>query len=252
MIIALAAEYISIETFTAGRHFAEHWGAPPIAFHMQAAHLGTFNVQGGVDRHSPHMQDMQTNTSASTALALRQLRRELLHEQPAVHVQARALRILSTSTMSVQEWGVFLSRRFFAFMIGSDKTKVEEIAWNKVFMLMNMCSKHHAMAIIKTLSGSWCTSARFHEDTDITCVYGCTGDSGDTDSMQHYLYCPRLWSYISVQANTSCPSSPAGRLGLSPPSLRGLTATLIAFTSYHSLKIGHRSAVERAQEHGDG
>ena len=90
------------------------------------------------------------------------------------------------------------------------------------------------MIMIKTLSGAWCTSDRFHEGTRRTCLFGCPDD---LDDLKHYIYCPKLWTEIIMATDTTFLPCPLARLGLDPPSLGHMLNVMIAFTSYHDLKL---------------
>ena len=101
------------------------------------------------------------------------------------------------------------------------------------------------MIMIKCLTGSWCTSHRFKEVSLLTCVFGCDRAK---DHYSHYLYCPILWSKIGAATRTQVPSHPLGRLGILPPHPGHMLCTLVAFSTYHDVKLSkaHPSATNTA------
>ena len=99
---------------------------------------------------------------------------------------------------------------------------------------MNMLGTHHAMIMVKTLTGAWCTSDRFHEGTRRTCLFGCLDDM---DDLKHYLFCPKMWSELVLTTDTTFLVRPLARLGLLPPSLGHMMNILVAFSTYHDLKL---------------
>ena len=98
------------------------------------------------------------------------------------------------------------------------------------------------MAMIKTTSGSWCTSRRFHEQTRLKCIVGCEAP----DSWMHYLHCTKFWSLVSNITDTPRAASPLERLGIFPINLGEMAKVLIMYTVYHEIKIGN--AVSTAEE----
>ena len=116
------------------------------------------------------------------------------------------------------------------------------------------------MSVIKTLSNSWATSARYHEAVRKWCLVGChcfsgADDSGQgppTDSLAHYLACPLLWSLIDSACRSPCTEwdlTVPQRLCLVNPTLRRVKVLAIGYRIYHAIKIGHPETWDTAVQH---
>ena len=67
----------------------------------------------------------------------------------------------------------------------------------------------------------------------------------------HYLGCPVLWS---ITAEATCnPIAPdiLGRLCVGPATDGSVLALIVAYTTYHDIKMGHLTLIERAHCSGD-
>ena len=102
---------------------------------------------------------------------------------------------------------------------------------------MKLVSTHHAMSLIKTYSGSWCTSRRFQGSSKLRCIFGCDA----RDEQGQYMYCQALWSLITIATDTSWRPHPVQRLGLSHISLCEMSKVLTAYTVYHEVKVGGKN-----------
>ena len=253
-ILALAMMYIPLHLYEAGRHYAQHWSGPPIAFYMQAAAEGTFNVQASSTHHQPHAADQHTSLKSSTSLELRSLRRAQDKCRKPMKVQSKALKILTQQSMSISGWALMMDRRLRKHLHELHHRDLHYIEWQDVFKLMKLVTIHHAMCLMKTYTGSWCTSRRFHEATSLACLFGCEAEEDDEeipkDDMAHYLYCPRLLFAVGFHTGLPPLTNPIAQLGLHPPCLARMTMTLVAFQAYHNLKLSKLEDIAAARLDG--
>ena len=86
--------------------------------------------------------------------------------------------------------------------------------------------------VIKTWLHGWATSYRIKGEYLFNCLLGC---EDATDSLSHYLQCPRIFGAFSfLWPETS--SDPLVRCGLCNPSKRSLAQVACMFSAYHSIK----------------
>ena len=104
---------------------------------------------------------------------------------------------------------------------------------------------HERMCVVKSICGGWCTTARFHEENRLGCIFGCTESS---DNMLHYIRCEPLWTCISLCSGASVSASPSCRICLSDPSRLSCLQLVLAYTIYHTLKGEHREELDVAAE----
>ena len=173
------------------------------------------------------------------------------------------------------DWCPLLQRRLDAFAGPSNTFQVTCGSSDELSKVLIAAGKPIAMSVIKTLSNSWATSARYHEDVRKWCLVGChcfsgADDSGQgplslsdseavlgipvpslsldteqgppTDSLAHYLACPLLWSLIDSACRSPCTEwdlTVPQRLCLVNPTLRRVKVLAIGYRIYHAIKIGH-------------
>ena len=130
-------------------------------------------------------------------------------------------------------------------------------------------SRPIAMSVVKTLSNSWATSMRYHEDVKKWCLVGChcylgsgepdqglrrhglirDAEGPPTDSLEHYLACPLLWSLIDSACRSPCTDwvlPVPERLCLVNPSIRRVKLLAIGYRVYHCIKMGHSETWDTA------
>ena len=86
--------------------------------------------------------------------------------------------------------------------------------------------------VVKTWLHGWATSHRIKGEFLHNCLLGCM-DS--TDSLAHYLQCPRLFAAVSFLWQEAS-ADPLVRCGLCQPSKRSLVQVACTFSAYHALK----------------
>ena len=105
-----------------------------------------------------------------------------------------------------------------------------------------------AMSFIRTLVNSWCSSRRFHDPTQMPCIFGCTDA---TDALSHYLVCDPLWTITTCAAclDTSWLSRDIPhKLCLMNPSHRSILLMVLTHRVYHRLKLGYTGRIHVAQD----
>ena len=86
--------------------------------------------------------------------------------------------------------------------------------------------------VIKTWLHGWATSSRIKGEFLFNCLLGC---ADATDSLSHYLQCPRIFGAFSfLWPETS--SDPLIRCGLCSPCKQSLAKVACMFSAYHSIK----------------
>ena len=91
--------------------------------------------------------------------------------------------------------------------------------WLFFFALEQESNSVRIMAL-RTLLNSWATSRRYHENIQLSCVFGCGSlhpllpGSDVSDSLAHYLVCPCLWHLLESRLQTPLPTLPSQRLFL--------------------------------------
>ena len=109
---------------------------------------------------------------------------------------------------------------------------------------------HCASCVIKTLTNSWCTSSRFHEDNLLPCIFGRFNAS---DTVEHYLSCDCLWTTIASCANLSAAwfcNDIGTQLELQNANHHSLKILCVSFRLYHAIKMGYYDLVLEAQASG--
>ena len=110
--------------------------------------------------------------------------------------------------------------------------------------MLKKLPSHVAVSWVKTVANGWCTSARFHEPTRFSCVFGCRGAIDET---RHYLNCKVLRGIASDAL--SIPEHDLLRIcsealitfGLAPVRRAAVFVLYIMYTLYHHRKnnLGH-------------
>ena len=117
-------------------------------------------------------------------------------------------------------------------------------------------SSYAATCVLKTVSGGWCTSRRFHERVILPCIFGC---GGQEDRIEHYVECAELWKFVQVHFPDAyygwngsgwAPGSLSRRLAVTRPTKEQVYSCAFAFAVYHALKIGNKDRVTRNAKRG--
>ena len=87
------------------------------------------------------------------------------------------------------------------------------------------------MCVVKTWANAWATSHRMHEEIVLPCLFGCS----QTDSLQHYLFCPILFGLLRA-LHPDVSEMPLERIGLQNSSEINLQRVSALFTAYHACK----------------
>jgi hypothetical protein len=135
--------------------------------------------------------------------------------------------------------------------LGVARDQLSEIDWTRLFEVLKSTSTHEAMCVIKTISNSWTTSARFHDGKLEHCCFGCRGAR---DDLAHYLCCCRLWTEVDIATGVDeddLPDTAAQRMLLFGPSLVRARRLVVAYSVYHALKNGHLVTIQHAASSGD-
>ena len=251
-IMQAAADFLPLSVYDAGRHYAQHFDAPPLVFHLQAAKEAVFNLAATSLRHQKPANAQLNHIKPNTVLKLRALRNEC-GRSTVKDVQTKASKILAQDYMNLDEWAHFFTTRLRRLLSPLHHADLADVIWDDVFKLMKLLSGHHALALIKTYTGSWCTSCRFKEDSILPCLFGCTtGYDGRTarDHQAHYMYCPKMLSIVWAHAGTPITPNPLEALGLRPPCLARMTTALVSFTLYHDLKLSKLEGLQADRARG--
>ncbi len=94
--------------------------------------------------------------------------------------------------------------------------------------------KHCVMCILKTWLNAWTTSHRMHEQIRLKCIFGCPKS---LDILDHYVCCGRLWRAVSYATRHIPPESIPMRLGVQGTTRENLLNIVVAFTTYHAIKV---------------
>ena len=71
---------------------------------------------------------------------------------------------------------------------------IRAIDWDAALSVLKQTKRCFAsICCVKTWCNAWTTSARMHDAQQMSCLFGCEGES---DNIQHYLRCERLWNPI--------------------------------------------------------
>ena len=102
------------------------------------------------------------------------------------------------------------------------------------------------LAPFGTWANSWSTTHRYHESVLWPCIFGCNREK---DELVHYIGCTRFWSGICSASNLSLELiqvDPLIKLCLLSPSELWAVLMVVAFQSYHAIKMEHRASVQNA------
>jgi len=89
-----------------------------------------------------------------------------------------------------------------------------------------------AQKLLRTWAHGWTTSYHMHENELCCCLFGC--DQNDT--LQHYLFCPRLWASVDSIVGLAGSSDLLFRLALRTPCVFSACRLYVACSAYHASK----------------
>ena len=210
-----ADEHLPMILLVRGQVWHSWWDGPPVAFFLKAASEGFPAL--------PRVRD---------ALADLQVRRARLNrpQADAYTVIKRALHRPALAALVAKR----LAR------LAPDALHAAPRPWALLRTALRKFSPHYAMSYLKTVTNAWANTSRYHEATRFECIFGCR----QTDCLEHYLSCPRLWGAIGAVTGVRPIPEPAFRLGFfaAEAPARQVAAVMVAFGVYHALKIpGHAS-----------
>ncbi len=162
-------------------------------------------------------------------------------------LQAKVYQFLPPETPD--PWPPLLARRFETLIPGEAQFNYGAFANQEFAKLGKKLGKGNMMVVIKTLAKSWSTTERYREDHRFPCIFGCE----DKDDLRHYCACPVLWNFInSVECAPTelWDRSLATRACFVGATMDDLKRIVVAFKSYHAIRLGHPEAVLSAVQNG--
>ena len=174
--MVVAQLFAPTSRYLQGLYHADHFDRPPFVLYLLAAKTGSNNVG--------HRKDMKDDFNRGARRKIQAILR-----LPHLHLQAKIQKVLNYDIFTAHDWAALLTERLKKVVHGNDELLLQQVDWRQVFQAWRTLGVHHAMAMIKTTSGSWCTSRRFHEQTRLKCIVGCDAP----DSWMHYLHCSGAW-----------------------------------------------------------
>ena len=108
------------------------------------------------------------------------------HSVPRPMAQHEAYEAIRLSAKEVL-WSEYLVRRIMC-VADMSCVQVGGLDFDSILSNVKRCSGFIAMCWVKTMTSSWTTSVRMHEDVEKSCIFG----SRARDMLQHYI-CPLLW-----------------------------------------------------------
>eukprot|EP00972_Heterocapsa_arctica_P047620 7023676-Heterocapsa_arctica.AAC.1 len=167
-----AEEHLPFIRSLRGELWPACWDSPAFAVNLARAHAG-FPGEGALHRGaSTALKKIRENAAISDSGGVQKVAMgPLLLELYPPTLDSLVLKRLSS-----------LFPEHAAFFQG--------IEWQTVFRTLRTLPHHPAMCVVKTYLNSWTTTARFHEERRLPCVFGCAEGA---DSLPHYVACPKLW-----------------------------------------------------------
>jgi len=218
-----AQEHLPAIAWMSGRYSPQHWDSPPLAMVLKDAAAGF-----------PTCTTLCGAGSRALAAARDALSAPLLPSgKPAIKLQHAIYEALMGELYPDKIEHLFERRA--RSLVPSRPLDIDQL--DDIRPLLVKLTVPVATYILKTWAGAWCTSARFHEEVRLPCLYGCRGEP---DALQHYLVCPRLWRTVAVATHQRVPDDPLERLCVRNCSRSNLRLLSVASRSYHTLKLSHR------------
>ena len=229
LLMVVSELFLETARHMQGLHFPAHFDRPPFILYVKAAKSGTLDIG--------HSSDMQVKPCKSLQV---ELRRAAAAHRP-LHLQTKVSKLLASTAFSIEDWSRLLDERLRDVLTTEECLLLHEVQWHEVFQLWRTLGVHHAMQLVKTISGQWCTSRRFSfVEAPLKCIVGCDAP----DDWQHYVHCSRLWGLANNVTSTDTARHPLTRLGLHPICLGAMCRVLMTCTVYHEVKLGYASNVQ--------
>ena len=224
-LIEQAHEHLPVVLWMKGVYWPAICDSPAFAVSLAAA-AGCFPAEG----------TLQSGALNARVLMDKQRR---ANKKAIVKVQSLATKCIREALYTNTLHGLFAKR--LSALLPNNMAELVHVDWNKICSLLRSMRMHSAMCVIKTFTNSWPTTARYHHDTVLQCIFGC---GNRCDELEHYLQCPRLWRVVRVHTAGREPSDPLERLALVNPNTANLTEICIAFTVYHAVRNSEAHIVE--------
>ncbi|CAK0825212.1 unnamed protein product, partial [Prorocentrum cordatum] len=142
-----------------------------------------------------------------------------------------ALRAYAVMNKPITDLFVLRLRKF----AGRSAGLLSHIDWGVCKSVLARCPCSWAMAVLRTWSDGWMTSARIiSPDGQKHCVFGCLGK---LDSLRHYARCPVMHRALRQALARPFPLPWMSRWGLSEPSLATFSAMAAAYNMYNEARL---------------
>ncbi|CAK0822839.1 unnamed protein product, partial [Prorocentrum cordatum] len=206
----------TLSMLASGKPYPSFWLAPAFVENLELAAAGT---------PPPGPLAVFGARAADAALAeLREGGRPRPRPQRAAHV---ALRDLACLNKPITDLFVLRLRKF----AGRSAGLLAHIDWGVFKSVLARCPCSWAMAVLRTWTDGWMTSARIiSPEGQKPCVFGCLGK---LDSLRHYARCPVMHRALRQALARPFPLPWMTRWGLSDPSLATFSAMAAAYNMYN-------------------
>ena len=226
-LIEQAHEHLPVVLWMKGIYWPAFWDSPAFAVTLAAA-AGCFAGEGALQ-----------SGALNARIFLDTQRRA--NKKAIVKVQSIATKFMREAMYTNTLHGMFAKR--LSALLPNSLAELARVDWHKVCSLLSSMRMHSAMCVIKTFTNSWATTACYHHDTVLQCIFGCRNRR---DELEHYLQCPRLWRAVRAHTAGRVPSDPLERLALVNPDTANLSKLGVAFTVYHAVRNSEAHTVENA------
>ncbi|CAK0857630.1 unnamed protein product, partial [Prorocentrum cordatum] len=210
----------TLSMLATGKPYPSFWLAPAFVENLELAAAGT---------PPPGPLAVFGARAADAALAeLRESGRLRPRPQRAAHEALRAFAMLNKP---ITDLFVLRLRKF----AGRSAGLLSNIDWGECKCVLARCPCSWAMAVLRTWSDGWMTSARIiSPDGQKHCVFGCLGK---LDSLRHYARCPVMHRALRQALARPFPLPWMTRWGLSEPSLATFSAMAAAYNMYNEARL---------------
>ncbi|CAK0813889.1 unnamed protein product, partial [Prorocentrum cordatum] len=210
----------TLSMLATGKPYPSFWLAPAFVENLELAAAGT---------PPPGPLAVFGDRAAVAALAeLRESGRPRPRPQRAAHEALRAFAMLNKP---ITDLFVLRLRKF----AGRSAGLLSHTDWGVCKSVLARCPCSWAMAVLRTWSDGWMTSARIiSPDGQKHCVFGCIGK---LDSLRHYARCPVMHRALRQALARPFPLPWMSRWGLSEPSLATFSAMAAAYNMYNEARL---------------
>ena len=109
---------------------------------------------------------------------------------------------------------------------------LDHVNWEEVRELLIKLRGPLTNAIWKTLTGSWITTMRFHDNIPLQCCLGCEAP----DSFVHYWCCPKFIFLLQAVLDSDVHYCPICRSGVFLPTISSLSVSAAAYLLFVNLR----------------